>query len=229
MIADVGSARIRIICAIAPLVAAATSGGAEGAGVPVRFVEGVTRGFLTIRAPNKKPSATGDLLQVVHGNAVESRMVFKFADGSVYDETVVFSQQRVFTLLSYRLIQRGPSFPEEMEVSVDREKGTYTARARRGDSHDEASGRIDLPPDVYNGMALMLLKNLPKGASETVHVLAFTPKPTLIQLEMRPAGEDPVAAGARALTATHFVLAPKLGAIRRAGAVLLGKSPSTYH
>ena len=156
-------------------------------------------------------------------------MVFKVVDGSVYDETVVFSQQRVFTLLSYRLVQRGPSFPEEMEVSVDREKGTYTARTRRGDSHDEALGTIDLPPDVYNGMAVMLLKNLPNGASETVHVLAFTPKPTLIQLELRPAGQGPVPAGARALTATHFALPPKLGAIRRAGAVLLGKSPSIYH
>jgi hypothetical protein len=215
-------------CAVA-LALVAASPLCEAAPVPVRFVEGATHGFLTIRPPDKKPVGTGELLQVARGHAVESRMVLRFNDGSVYDETVVFSQQRVFTLSSYRLIQRGPAFPEELEASVDREKGTYAVRRRRGGSSDEASGTIDLPQDLYNGMAVLILRNLPKGAAETVHVLSFTPKPVLVQLELRPAGEDPVVAGPRTLTAAHFVLAPKLGAIRRLGAVMLGKSPSSYH
>jgi hypothetical protein len=59
--------------------------------------------------------------------------------------------------------------------------------------------------------SLMVLRNLPKGAAETVHVLAFTPKPTLVQLEMRPIAEENVLVGARRVPATHFVLKPKLG------------------
>ena len=202
---------------------------AEAGPVAVRFAEGVTRGFLVVKTPDGKVVANGDLLQIMRGNGVESRMLLRFSDGSVFDESVSFSQQRVFALLTYRLSQRGPSFPEDLEVSVDREKGAYSVRSGPAESRDETKGTIELPPDVYNGMAVILLKNLPRGATETVHMLAFTPKPTLVELEMRPAGEDPVTAGTRPVPATRFVLAPKLGLLRRAGAILLGKSPGNYH
>jgi hypothetical protein len=204
----------------------------EGGVVVVRYLEGVTHGFLTLRSAAGDLLAEGDLLQVVRGERVESRLVFRFRDGSLYDETVVFSQSKVFTMLSYRLQQRGPSFPEEMEVSVEREreKGRYQVKSRRhGDEPETATGETDLPPDAYNGMMTMLLKNLPKGGAETVHVLAFTPKPTLVQLEMTPLGEEPVPAGERRVAATHYVLKPKLGLVRGAAAALLGKTPADYH
>jgi hypothetical protein len=35
-----------------------------------------------------------------------SQLLFRFKDGSLHDEKVAFSQQRVFTLISYRLVQR---------------------------------------------------------------------------------------------------------------------------
>ena len=40
-------------------------------------------------------------------------------------------------------------------------------------------GTLDLPPDVYNDMVLTIAiaTNLAKGASETVHLVAFTPRP----------------------------------------------------
>src|SRR5207249_3235923 len=88
----------------------------------------------------------------------------------------------VFTLLSYRLMQRGPSFPETVEVALDRKTGSYKARSARDGKERESSGSIELPPDVYNGMAPTLLKNLAHGASETVHVVAFAPKPRLARL-----------------------------------------------
>ena len=56
---------------------------------------------------------------------VESRMVFRFKDGSLYDETVVFTQERVFTMQSYRLVQRGPAFAEDTEISLERASGKY--------------------------------------------------------------------------------------------------------
>ena len=65
--------------------------------VTVRFVEGVTHGFLVLHTVDRVPIATGDLLQVQRGGQIESRMVFRFTDGSLYDEGVVFTQERVFT------------------------------------------------------------------------------------------------------------------------------------
>jgi len=76
-----------------------------------------------------------------------------FKDGSLHGEKVTFSQQRVFTMLSYRLVQRGPSFPETVEAWLDRKTGSYQVRSARDGREDASSGSIELPPDVYNGMA----------------------------------------------------------------------------
>src|SRR5260370_39536782 len=93
---------------------------ASAAPVTVRFTEGVTRGFPVLRSLAGERLATGELTQVARGDTVESRLVFEFRDGSVYDETVVFSQRDVFTLEAYRLRQHGPSFPETVEGSINR-------------------------------------------------------------------------------------------------------------
>jgi hypothetical protein len=168
----------------------------------------------------------GDFLQTAHDDRVESRLILRFKDGSLHDEKVTFSQQRVFTMLSYRLVQRGPSFPETVEALLDRKTGSYKVRSARDGREDASSGSIELPPDVYNGMAPMLLKNLaPGGPSETVHVVAFTPKPRLIELEMVRVGNQRLLSGDLAREATRYALKPKLGAALRLFATLLGKAP----
>jgi hypothetical protein len=50
--------------------------------------------------------ADGDLIQVAHGDRVTCRLVFHFKDGSIHDETAVFSQRRNFRLLSDHLVHR---------------------------------------------------------------------------------------------------------------------------
>jgi hypothetical protein len=203
---------------------------ALAAPVTVRYLEGVTHGFLVLRGPGGETLAEGDLLQVARPEGVESKLIFRFRDGSLYDETVVFTQQKVFALQSYHLIQRGPTFPEELEVTFDRKGGRYQVRSRRdGGEAETAAGEVELPPDLYNGMMIMLLRNLSQGAAETVHVLAFTPKPTLVQLEMVAVGEETMRAGERRVQATHYVMTPKLGMLRGAAAAVLGKTPAPYH
>jgi hypothetical protein len=203
----------------------------EAAQIPVRFAEGVTHGFLALRSLRGDALAQGSLLQVARGDRVESRLVFRFKDGSVYDETVVFSQQKVFTMLSYRLAQRGPAFPENLEASLDRASGRYTVTSRAGNKGREQvfSGTMELPADVYNGMILTVVKNLAKDASETVHVVAFTPKPRLIELELLPVGEQQVLVGDVAKTVTHYALKPRLGTVLKLLASLFGKLPPDYH
>ena len=200
--------------------------------IPVRYAEGVTHGFLVVRSAAGDVIAEGDLLQVARPEGVESRLVFRFRDGSAYEETAVFSQQRVFTLLSYRLRQKGPSFPMEMDASLSRErdKGRYQVRSRRErEDEQQESGEADMPADVYSGMLTTLVKNLAKGAGETVQVLVFTPKPMLVQVEMAPVGEETIIAGERRVSATHYVLTPKLGLVRGTIARILGKNPAPYH
>ena len=198
--------------------------------VPVRFVEGATHGFLVLRTLKGGLIASGDLLQVDRGGKVESRMVFHFKDGSVFDETVVFTQQRVFAMQSYHLVQRGPVFTEDTEISLER-TGQYRVKTKsHKDGREEVlDGTLELPPDACNGMVLTVAKNLPKGASETVHIVAFTPAPRLIQLELVPAGEHKVLVGELAKTAIHYVLKPQLGIWLKFFATVLGRVPPDYH
>ena len=101
-----------------------------------------------------------------------------FKDGSLFDETVVFTQQRVFTMNTYHLVQRGPAFFDDTEISLERATGKYHVKTKtHKDGKEEVlDGKLDLPLDVYNGgMVLTAAKNLRKGASETVHTVAFTP------------------------------------------------------
>jgi hypothetical protein len=181
--------------------------------VAVRFTEGVTRGFPVLRSTRGEILAHGDLVQIARGDRVESRMIFRFLDGSRYEESIVFSQRGVFSLLSYRLVQRGPSFPESIEASVDRETGKYQVRYRADeDSAEEIlKGQLDLPGDIYNGMLTTVIKNLGPGESRVVQVVAFTPKPRFVKMLLQPTSEDPVLIGNSTMPATRFLIRPQLG------------------
>jgi hypothetical protein len=181
--------------------------------VTVRFTEGVARGFPVIHSVKGEKIAQGELTQIARGDRVESRMVFRFRDGSLYDETVAFAQNGVFTLLSYRLVQQGPSFPEKIEAWVDRATERYEVRYKADEESPEEMyrGRITLPGDVYNGLLTTLIKNLAPGASETVQIIAFTPKPRLVKMLLAPSGLEPVLIGDSPQQALHYKVKPQLG------------------
>lgn len=181
--------------------------------VAVRFAEGVTRAFPVLKSTDGRTLAHGEIVQVSRGDQVDSRLTFRYLDGSQYDERVVFSQRGVFTLLSYRLRQHGPSFPESIDAFVDRDSGRYTVRYKGGpDSEEEIlNGRIEMPADTYNGLLTTVLKNLPGGQSATVHIMAFTPKPRTIKMLLAPSGEEMLPMGGFPMPVTKFTLRPQLG------------------
>ncbi|MBA2485298.1 MAG: hypothetical protein H0V35_04230 [Nitrospira sp.] len=198
--------------------------------VPVRFVEGSAHGFLVLRSMDGDTLGQGELLQVPGDGEIETRLVFHFKDGSLYDETVVFSQRKVFALRRYRLVQRGPSFPTTLDASLDRATERYKVTYKKEDDHAQEilEDSLDLPADVYNGMQAQLLKNLPKGATETVHFVAFTPKPQLIELTLAPAGEDSFLLGETKKKAHRYALKPQLGPVIGFFASLVGKDPPDF-
>ena len=205
--------RTAILAALALGLTFSAAASAVAEPVVVRFSEGVGRGFPILRDAKGEKIAQGDLVQVARGDRVENRLTFRFRDGSLYDETVVFSQRDVFTLISYRLVQRGPSFPESIEASVDRETGLYTVRYRGDqDSPEETfKGAFEMPEDAYNGMLGTLMKNLPTGGSATVQIIAFTPKPRAVGMLLMPSLEEPVMMSETAVHATRFLVKPQLG------------------
>src|SRR4051794_24117887 len=79
--------------------------------MPVRHAEGLVHGFLALRTLDGTLLADGDLMQNARGARVTSRLVFRFKDGSLHDETAVFAQRQSFRLLTDHVVQKGPSFP----------------------------------------------------------------------------------------------------------------------
>ena len=199
--------------------------------IPVRFAEGATHGFLMLRSMDGALMAEGDLLQIARDGKVEKRMVFQFKDGSVFEESVVFTQQLVYTMRSYRLLQRGPAFEQDIEITLERSTGKYHVKTKsHADGHESMfQGTLELPPDVYNGLILNVVKDLPEGAGETVHYVAFTPEPRLIQLAVARAGGQKVQVGHLEKTAIHYVLKPQLGIWVTLFATVLGRVPPDQH
>ena len=198
--------------------------------VAVSYAEGAAHGYLGLHNASGGNIAHGELLQTVRGNLVESRLVFRFKDGSLFDETTTFSQRRVFKLQKYRLIQRGPSFPEELDIKMDRKSGRYRVRSRAGPDQSEevTAGRLAIPLDAYNGLIGTLLKNLPARKSTTVRIVAFTPEPELITLALRPEAKEPVRVGDVLKTATRWVLEPQIDGMVHFFGKVLGQLPDEF-
>ena len=198
----------------------------EAAPASVRLAEGNVRGLLVLRDHDDHAIAYGELRQKPRGHLIESRLVLNFEDGSLYDETVTFSQDRVFKLQAYRLIQRGPSFPTT-DVSFDRQSGHYQARTqeKKGSEEKTASGPLEIPDDLYNGMALVVLKNLGRGSVAHVHMAAFTPKPRIIQMTVTEEGADTARLGPHAEKVLRYLVKLEIGGATGLVARLIGKTP----
>jgi hypothetical protein len=84
--------------------------------VPVKHTQGVLHGFLVQSTLTGESLADGDLIQIARGNQVTSQLVSKLRDGSVHDETAVFSQRGNFRLLKYQLVQKGKTFQHPAPV-----------------------------------------------------------------------------------------------------------------
>ena len=155
-----------------------------------------------------------------------NRLPLHFKDGSLYDETLTFSQNRVFRLEAYRLTQRGPSFPLT-EVAFDRVSGRYTARTQDGKDGkvETAGGELEMPDDLYNGMALTLLKNLPAGATAAAHMVAFTPKPRVIKMGLAQEGTDSARVAGANRKANRYLVKLEVGGLTGVVASLVGKDP----
>jgi hypothetical protein len=199
--------------------------------VPVRYIEGLTHGFLVLRTLEGKTLADGDLTQVAHGDRVTTRVVFHFKDGSLHDETTVFSQGRTFRLLKEHLVQKGPSFEHPIDVSIDGSTGSVTVRSIDHDGQEKVeTEHIDLPQDVANGLIFILLKNIRSDAGPTkVAMVATTPKARLVKLAISRQGVESFSTGNSTRKATHYVVKVEIGGAAGVVAPLLGKQPPDIH
>ena len=196
--------------------------------VSVRHTEGLLHGFLALRTLEGKSLADGELTQVAEGDRVRNHLIFHFKDGSLYDETAIFSQSAKFRLWSDHAIQKGPSFKHPMETSIDVSTGQVMVRYTDDDGKEQTiSERLTLPADVANGLLFTLVRHIQPSVPQTiVSQVAMTPKPRLVDLMILPKGEEPFSSGSIKHKAMHYVVKVKIGGIAGLLAPLLGKQPA---
>ena len=193
--------------------------------VQVRHTEGLTRGFVVLRTTEGDTEAVGDLSQVNKGSTVNTHLVLHFKDGSLHDEDVTYSQSHVFRLLRYKLVQKGPSFPKPMDVSIDASSRQVTVHYTEDGKDKVLSSKVDLPVTIANGMLPILAKNLPSGLETKISMVAFTPKPQVVTLAFTSQGEDTFTVGGSSRKATRYNMKIEIGGVKGAVAPLLGKQP----
>src|SRR4051812_8600755 len=199
--------------------------------IPVRHLEGRIHGFLALRDVDDKIIASGSLNQTANGSRVTSELSFRFHDGSVLQETSVYSQRRVFQLLTYRLVQKGPTFKRPTEMSLNVATGQVTIQYTDDDGKERTiSERGKLPADLVNGLVPTLLSDIdPKTPKTVVSMLVSTPKPRVVKLEISPVGEDSFTAAGAAAKAMRYAVKVNIGGISGVVAPIIGKQPPDTH
>jgi hypothetical protein len=195
--------------------------------LPVTYTQGALHGFLVLRTTDGQAIADGDLIEVARGDRVTTHLILRFKDGSLNDETTIFSQRGNFALISDHLVQKGPAFKTPMDVSVNRSLGQVTVRYTDDGGHEKTlTDHMKLPPDLANGIVPILLQNLrPNIPKTTVSMVVATPKPRVVKLVITPRGEDPVLIGASNRKAVHYVVKVDIGGAAGVVAPLVGKQP----
>lgn len=209
---------VLLVCAIQPRLHADPTA--------VRKFQGTYHGFLELRAPDGQVVAFGDSTQIVHGDQIIAETLFTFKDGSIDDETTVYTQHRTFELVSDHHVQKGPFFPHPTEVFIDARTGQVSTRTTGKDGKAVfRTDRLQLPADLANGIVPLVIENLGSAAQKTVSLVVSTPKALLVQLVISKIGEDSYSLVGTNRKATHYELKIVLSGIVGVVAPLIGKTP----
>jgi hypothetical protein len=195
--------------------------------IKVTYPQGSAHGFVEVVTTEGTRIAIGDLLQKARGTVVTSELIMHFLDGSLDDETTVYSQREVFRFISDHHIQRGPSFPHPIDVTVDARSSLITTIDPAG---QVKRIHFAMPPDTYNGLASSLLMNISPATPETkIAVVVAGDKPRVVHLSMKNVGEVPFTLGGMPRKAIDYDVHIELGGVAGVVAPIIGKEPVDYH
>lgn len=195
--------------------------------VAVRYREGSLHGYLALRSLDGKLLGAGDLVQTMHGDRLTARLTYHFKDGSIDDETAVFTQKGYFRVVTDRRVQKGPSFPKPMDVTIKAQTGEVTVRYSEDGKEKVNTSHLDLPDDLANGILLNMVRNLPIQDGEAkVSFLAATPKPQIVHLSIKHDGTETFRVAGVPNQALRLKIHVELGGLMGVVAPVIGKEPA---
>jgi hypothetical protein len=197
--------------------------------IPVRYSQGSERGFLVVKSKGNV-IAVGDLMQVAEGAAFRSHVLIRFRDGSVDEESTTFSAQNELRLISDHHVQKGPSFPTPLDVTIA-VPASEVKWTEIKDGHAVTNRKhIDLPKDLANGLLPLVMENIRPSAAETrVSYLVNDPKPRIIAISVKPDGKQDFVIAGVIFPANRYLLHIDIGGLAGMIAPLIGKQPPDMH
>jgi hypothetical protein len=195
--------------------------------VPAAHKQGSMHGFLLLKSEDGKVIAIGDQTNTVRGDVIRSRLLFHFRDGSIDDEVTTFRQDSVFQLVRDHHIQKGPSFPQPLDMAVNVPAEEVMWREVKDGKSQIKTEHMDLPNDLVNGMMSLTVENFPTKASEMkVSYIVVAPKPRVVKFSIKPDGEDRTLVGGLGRRAKRFTVHVEIGGMAGVIAPVVGKQPS---
>jgi len=220
------------VSTVAAIMAVAGSIGLLSApqAVQVRHRPGTLHGFLALRSMDGAAIGDGDLIQTAAGDRITARTTFRFHDGSLNDETAVFSVRGTYRLITYRLVQRGPMFEHPLTLDVDMSTGKVVVHSQDDGKEKVEEKPMKLPADLGNGLLIPLLQDVDaKQLPFTVPLLVATPGLRLVKLVVTNAGSVEFQTGRIKRTATDYLVKTDIGGIAGVVAPIVGKQPPDAH
>jgi len=195
--------------------------------IPVHHTQGALHGFLVIRSQAGATLGYGEFIQLTDGDRVTDHLVYHFRDGSLDDETTVFTQHGTFQFVSDHHIQRGPFFPKPSDITVEASGQVTTRTPGKDDKENVDTQHIDLPADISNGMIGTLLANVDPGAPpfKLGMVVPTGGKARLIHLAITPAYQSSFSVAGTSRKATVYLMKLDLGGVAGVVAPIVGKQP----
>ena len=191
----------------------------------MKHKQGEVHAFLAVRNDDGKLLGYADELNVQAGRAWRSRLTIRFLDGSLSDETTLYTQGASLHLLTDHLIQKGPSFPKPADLTIDTAKGQVSYHEEKDGKDELKTVAMEMPADLANGMMPMLLQNFPHGVEELkMGYIVTAPKPRLVTFAIHPEGQGSYRVGT-IHPANHFRIHIEIGGMEGIIAPVIGKEP----
>ena len=201
-------------------------GSASADTIPAKHKQGDMHALLLIYDSKEKITGVADVTNIARGKTWVSRLIMRFHDGSLDDETTVYTQATELHVISDHHIQRGPSFPSPIDTTVDAASGNVTYHEIKDGKDEVKTDHMDLPADLANGVVPLVIQNFPRGVNELkVGFVACSPKPRLIKLVVSRQGETGFTIGGEHRNADRFKIHFDLGGIVGVVAPIIGKEP----
>jgi hypothetical protein len=183
-----------------------------------------------VKSIDGKIVANGEENTTAEGDHVRSDLRFCFLDGSLDEQITTFTQGSVFRLINDHHVQKGPSFPNPLDMTVDMPSGTVIWHEMRNGKDEVNTQHMSLPDDLANGLVPLLTENVPPGAAPLqVSWVAIAGKPLLVTLTIQPDGSAGSEAAVPVAHARRYLLHVGLHGLASLVAPLIRMQPADLH